>query len=163
MTPSSSRAPAVSLRASAASGAFSRVAPEDRGAALRGDDRVDRVGEHQVDVADADAEGAAAAAFAGDDRDDRGFEHRHLGQVAGDRLGLAAGLGLDAGVGAGRVDQADHREVALLGQLHEAQGLAVSLRAGHAEVALDVFLDGAALLVADEHDAVVVRAWRSRR
>ena len=45
-----------------------RVAPQNRRAAFRRDDAVDRVLLHQDAIADRDAERAAAAALAGDDR-----------------------------------------------------------------------------------------------
>ena len=132
------------------------VAPEDRGAAFRGNDRVDGVGQHQVHVADADAEGAAAAAFAGDHRDDRGFEHRHLRQVAGDRLGLAAGLGLDAGIGAGGVDQADHRQVATSPPASSGAGPCGILPGWPCRSCTRCFSPRVRpLLVADEHHAVI--------
>ena len=47
------------------------VAPEDARAAFRRNDRVNGILQHQHRIADADAERAAAPAFAGDDRDDR--------------------------------------------------------------------------------------------
>ena len=83
---------------------------------------------------------------------------RHLEQVAADGLGLAALLGVDAGIGAGRVDEGEHRQAELLGELHQAQRLAVALGLGHAEVARDFFLGVAALLVAEHHARRAVEA-----
>ena len=77
---------------------------------------------------------------------------------AGDRLGLAALLGALAGVGAGGVDQGDDREVEAVGEVHEADRLAVALGAGHAEVAGDARAGVVALLVADHHHGAVVEA-----
>ena len=74
---------------------------------------------------------------------------RHLVEVAADRLGLAALLGADAGIGAGRVDEGEERQLELLGELHQAQRLAIALGARHAEVAQRALLGVAALLVAD--------------
>ena len=82
----------------------------------------------------------------------------HLVQVAADGLGLAALLGADAGIGAGRVDEREERQAELLGELHEAQRLAVALGTRHAEVAVDLFLGVAALLVADHHARLAVEA-----
>ncbi len=79
-------------------------------------------------------------------------------QVARDRLGLAAFLGADAGVGAGRVDEGQQRQAETLGHLHQPQRLAVALRARHAEVAPHLGLGVAALLVADDHHAAAVDA-----
>ena len=55
----------------------------------------------------------------------------------------------------------DDRQAELLGQLHAAQGLAVALGVGQAEVALDLFLGVAALVVADEHDLVPAEAGQA--
>ena len=85
------------------------VAPQDRGAAFGRNHAVDGELVHQDAVADGDAERAAAAALAVHDDDDRHVEHRHLAQVERDRLGDAALLGLDAGIGRRRVDEADDR------------------------------------------------------
>ena len=74
----------------------------------------------------------------------------HLAQVDGDRLGDAALLGLDARVRRRRVDEHDDRPAELLGQLHHAQRLAVALGPRVAEVAEDLLLGVAALLVADD-------------
>src|SRR5690606_27057720 len=51
-----------------------------------------------------------------------------------DRLRLAARLGIDAGIGARRVDQGQDREAEPVGQLHQADRLAVALRPRHAEI-----------------------------
>ena len=96
--------------ATAAVGGLVRRAPQDRGAALRADDRVDRVLERDHDVADGDRQRAARAALAGDDRDDRRPQPAHQPDRAGDRLGDAALLGLGAGMGAGHVDEGDDRQ-----------------------------------------------------
>ena len=94
--------------------------------------------------------------------DDRRRQHRHLEDVAGERLGLSALLGAEPGIGARRVDQRDDRRVEARGQLHQAQRLAVALGVRHAEVALEVLLGVAALLVADHHDRRARRAAPSR-
>ena len=91
----------------AASCALRGVAPQDRGRALRRDHAVDRVLQHQHAVGGRDRDGAARAAFAEDHRDVRHAEiEAGLGR-ARDRFGLAALLGVDAGIGAGGVDQRD--------------------------------------------------------
>ena len=66
-------------------------------------------------------------------------------------------LRVDARVGARRVDQAEDGQLEALGQLHQTQGLAVALRARHAEVAVDFFLGVAALLMADDHDGQAIQ------
>ena len=87
------------------------------------------------------------APLAGHQGNDRDPQPRHLVQVRGDGFGLAPFLGTDAGIGAGSIDQGDHRPAEALGLLHQAQRLAVAFRVGHAEVAPDVLLDIAPLLV----------------
>ena len=82
----------------------------------------------------------------------------HLQQVAGDGLGLAAFLGIDAGPGAGGVDEGQDRQAEAFGHLHQAQRLAVALGLGHAEIAADLGLGVAALLVADHHHRAAVDA-----
>src|SRR5487761_2180557 len=57
----------------------------------------------------------------------------------------------DAGVGAGRVDEREQRKPEFLGELHQAQRLAVTLGARHAEIAVDLLLGIAALLLAEDH------------
>jgi hypothetical protein len=109
-------------------------------------------------VGDANSQCAAAAAFARDDADDRRAQPAHFHEVASNAFGLPALLGADAGVGAGGVDQCDHRQAELFGQLHAAQGLAVALGMGQAEVALDLFLRVAAFPVADQHHLVAGHA-----
>ena len=81
-----------------------------------------------------------------------GPEPGHFQEVSCDRFSLAPFLSADARVGAGRINQCDDREAELLGQLHAAEGFAVSLRVRQAKIAADLFLGIAAFMVADEHD-----------
>ena len=137
--------------------------PEDRGAAFGADHGVVGVLQHEHAVGDADAERAAAAAFADDDGDDRRAQDHHLAQVHGDRFGDVALLGADAGIGAGGVDERDEGQAEFFRQPHEAQRLAIAFGIGAAEVAFDVLLQLAALLVADDDALAAADAWRSRR
>ena len=81
----------------------------------------------------------------------------HL-EVLGDRLGLAALLGADAGVRARGVDEGEDGAVEAGGQLHQPARLAVALGARHAEVPQHVLLGAAALLVAHHHHRLTVEA-----
>src|SRR5437899_2385526 len=128
------------------------VAPEDRRTPLRRDHRVDRVLEHEDPIAHPDRERAPATALPRDDGDDGRTEGGHLAEVPCDRLRLAPLLGADAGVRAGRVDEAEDRLAELLGELHEAERLAIALGVRHAEVARDLLTRVAPLLVADDDD-----------
>ena len=73
------------------------VLPQDRGAALGRDHRVDRVLEHGDAVGGGEGDGAARAALADDHRDHGHADLQALLGRAGDRLGLAALLGALAG------------------------------------------------------------------
>ena len=96
-------------------------------------------------------ERAAGAAFADDDADDRRREPRHGEHALGDHLGLAAFLGADAGIGAGRVDHSDDRQAVLGGKLHLFHRFAIAFGMGAAEVALVPLFERFAFLMADEH------------
>ena len=56
------------------------------------------------------------------------------------------------GIRAGRVDERQDRAPELLGELHDAEGLPVPLGPRHPEVAADLLLRVASLLVADDRD-----------
>src|SRR5215468_661962 len=134
------------------------LAPQDGRASLGRDDGVDRVLEHEQAVAYADGEGASAAALAGDHAHDRRTEACHLAQIARNGLPLPALLGAETGIGAGRVDEG-HDGLAELGsELHEAEGLAISLGMRHAEVAGDVLARVASLLMPDHHHGLTLEA-----
>ena len=143
---------AVIFSAAAASTFRFGVAPQDRRAALGRNDAVDRELLHQDAVPDRDAERAAAAALAADQTTIGTSSMHHLAQVEGDRLGDAALLRLDPRIRRRRIDEDDDRPAELLGQPHDAQRLAIALRARIAEVAVDLLLGVAALLVADDRD-----------
>ena len=67
-------------------------------------------------------------------------------------------LGADAGIGAGRVDEGEQRQPEPGRHVHQAQRLAVALRARHTEVAEYLGLGVAALLVADQHHRAAAEA-----
>ena len=112
--------------------------------------------QHHQDVGHAQCQRTARAAFADDDADDGHFKGRHFQQVAADGLGLATLFGPHAGEGARGVDEGDDGQAELLGQLHQAQRLAIALGTRHAEVAVRALLGVAPLLVADDNDAAAV-------
>ena len=137
---------------------FRCVPVEDGGAGLGADDAVPAVLEHEQPVADADGERAAGAALADDDADDGHVEAGHHLEADRDRLGLAALLGVDARVRARRVDEADHRPVEALRELHQPQRLAIPLGARHAEASHHIFFGGATFLVAEDQHRLAVEA-----
>ena len=93
---------------------------------------------------------AAAAAFAHEHAHRGHAQPRHGIQVVGDRVALAAFLGLFAAKRALRVHEAHHRTPEALGLTHKAQTLAVALGLRAAEVALDAILQVAALFLRDK-------------
>ena len=103
-------------------------------------------------------DGAARAALPDD--------HRHVGHAdaqaglgrAGDGLGLAALLGADARIGAGGVDQRQHRNVEVVRHVHEPHRLAVAFGPGHAEIVLEPRVGVGALLLADDADGLAAEA-----
>ena len=125
------------------------------------DHRVAAELEHEHAVGDAERERSAGAAFADDRGEDGDTQARHGGDGGADGLALSALLGADARVGARRVDEGEHREAELVGQLVHADGLAVPLGVGHPEVPLHVLLRPAALLVAHDDDAAAVEGGQA--
>ena len=130
--------------------------PEDPGAALRADDAVVGMLEDGHPVADANPKRPPRASLADDHADDRDRESRHEEHALGDHLGLAAFLGADAGISAGGVDEADHRQAVLRRQPHLAHRLAVALGMGAAEVARLTLGERFSFLVADDEHLVAV-------
>ena len=88
-----------------------------------------------------------ASPFSGDGHHDRGAQGGHLAEVPGDRLRLPPLLGVEARVGARRVDQGEDRAAELRRELHHPHRLAVALRLGHPEVAVHLLLRVPPLLV----------------
>ena len=126
--------------------------PKNGGAAFRTDDRIVGVLHHEHAVSNADAECATAAAFTDDHSDDGRAEQHHLTQIECDGFGNVAFLSADAGESTGGVDQCDDGQAELLGETHHTQGLAVTFGMGAAEIAEEVFLGVAALLMTDDDD-----------
>src|SRR4029079_11185536 len=71
---------------------------------------------------------------------------------------LAALLGIDAGIGAGGVDEGDDRYAEAIGSFHETHRLAIAFRARHAEIVLEARLGVIALFLADDHDRLAAKA-----
>jgi len=76
-------------------------------------------------------------------------------------LGLAALLGAQARIGAGGIDEGQHRQIELLGHVHQTHGLAVTLRPGHAEIVLQPGGGVVALLLADDHHRLTAEAAKA--
>ena len=82
------------------------------------------------------------------------FQASHFAEVQGDGFGLAALLGVDAGVSAHGVDKRDDRPAEFGGQLHQPECLAIAFGLRHAEVAIQLLFGIAALLLANHHDGL---------
>src|SRR5450432_1123847 len=136
---------------------LSGIAPHDGGAAFRRNHRIKTVFENVDAIADGYGQSAARAAFSCDGDNDRHRQARHLAQIAGDGLGLAALLGVDAGIGAGSIDEGQDGPAKFGGQLHDAQCLAISLGLGLAKIPLYPLLGVAAFLVADHRDRTATK------
>ncbi len=140
ITPKRSMSCAVIFMLVAASCALRGIAPQDRRRAFRRDHAVDRMLQHQHAARGGDGDRAARPAFADDDRDVRHAELQAGVGRARNRLGLAAFLGADAGIGAGGIDQRQHRNVEAVGHFHQPHGLAIAFRPRHAEIVLQAAL-----------------------
>ena len=82
----------------------------------------------------------------------------HLVQIARDRLGLAAFLRAEPRPRSLRVDECKNGNVEFLGELHQPEGLSISLRMGHAEVPLQLLFRVAPTLVPNHHHRIIVEA-----
>ena len=127
------------------------AAPQDRGAALGRDHRIDGMFEHHHTVAGGKRDGAAGPALADDAGNHRGGKPQAGTDGAGDGFGLAALLGTAPGIGARRIDEAENRKPEAAGKIHQPRRLAVALGPRHAEIALDTLLGGASLFGAHDH------------
>ena len=134
------------------------AAPQDRGASLRRNHRIDGMFEHDDAVAGRQCDGTARPPLADDAGHHRGRQAQAGTDGSGDGLGLATFLGAAPRIGAGRIDKAQHRQPEPPGKLHQARRLAVSLGPRHAEIAFDAFLGAASLFRAHDHHGLATEA-----
>ena len=139
-------------------GAFRAVRPKDGSAPFGGDNGIHGMFQHQDPVSDRNGQSSAGATFTGDADDDGGAQARHFTQITGDGLGLTALFRANARIGAGGVNKGDDRQLELFRHLHKTERLAVAFRIWHAEIAVDLLLGIAPLLVADNHDRLAFEA-----
>src|SRR5256885_388900 len=88
------------------------------------------------DLAISDGQSSTAATFAGDQSDGRNLESSHFAEIHCNSLALTPLLRSESGISSGNIDETDNRALEFFCQLHTPQSLAVSLRIGHAKVAL---------------------------
>ena len=109
--------------------------------------------EHHHDIAGRQRDRAARTALADHRRDHRHAERKARLGRARDRLGLPALLGLDAGKRAVGVDQRHDGQAEAIGELHQANRLAIALGLAHPEIVLQPARGIVAALVTDHEDA----------
>ena len=126
------------------------VLPEDRREALRAQDRVHGVFEHEDLIGDGNRERSTGVTLTGDDRDDRHMQAAHGCEIPCDGLPLSVLLCLHARIGTRRIDEGDDRTAELLGLLHEAECLTIALRTRHTEIEADVLFHRATLAVTED-------------
>ena len=127
------------------------VFPQNRRTPFRRDHGVVGVFQHEHAIRHGDAERAAAPAFTDDHGHGGCPQDHHLAQVHGDGLRDVPLLGAQAWIGTGGVDEGDKRQAEFFREAHQAERLAVALGVGAAKVPLEVLLQLAAFLVADDH------------
>src|SRR5439155_2032137 len=101
--------------------------------------------------------GAARSAFPDDHRDERNPEPQTAIGRARYRLRLSAFLRIDAGIGAGGIDEGENRDPEAVGGLHETHRLAVAFRTRHAEIMLEPCLRIMALLLTDDGNGLAAK------
>ena len=116
---------------------------------------------HQNPVPNPKRQGSATPPLADHHHDHRRTQAGHLTEVTGDRLGLAALLGIDSRIGALSVNKCQHRPVKALSEVKKPQRLAVALGPRHAEVPPDFFRHCAAALVSDHHQRLATEAGQA--
>jgi hypothetical protein len=99
--------------------------------------------------------------FADDGRDDGHAQFSHRVKIVADCLGLTALFRVDARIGSRRIDEGEHRQIELFRQLHQPERLAIPLGTWHAEIAVDLVLGVAPLLMADHHARMPVEAGKT--
>ena len=126
------------------------ILPENTCAALRGNNRKDRIFKHIQLIRNGKPQGTAAAAFPNDNRNNRRFQSHHLHKVIGNRLSLSAFLCLLAAECTGGIHKTDDRSVEFFRLSHQAQCLAIAFGHGAAEIAADSFFQIASAFNADK-------------
>ena len=132
------------------------VFPQDSGAALGRDDGVDGIFLHQDAVSHGDAQRAAAAALSDNTHDHGDFEAGHFAKIVGNGFRLAALFGSNPGIGARSIHKAENGPGKLIGKLHGADGLAISLGLSAPEIPELPLFEIASFLMSHNHDRSAV-------
>ena len=138
-------------------GGLVRRAPQDRRAAFRRNDRINRMFEHQDAVGRGDRDRAAATRP----------RRRSRRSSAPSATGIPRSTGRSPppvralppatpGKGARRIDQADDRKPEPVREPHQADRLAIAFRLGHSEIVPEARGGVVALFMPDQHDLAAV-------
>src|SRR5581483_5926003 len=109
-------------------------------------------------IRDGNGQRAAAAAHSYHCGDDGYFQSGHFAEIIGNRFRLTSLLRMNSRVGPVCIDESEDRAVKLLGNLHDANRLAVSLGMRSSKVPVDALLHVPAFLSPYHHDFVAVEA-----
>ena len=134
------------------------IPPQDRGAALGRNHRIDRVLQHQHGIAGGKRDRTSRPAFADDRGDERHLDIEACLDGARDRPGLTARLGVDPGKGAVGIDKGQDRQGEALGKAHQPSRLAITFGLGHAEIVTQPPLGVGAFLGAKDQNAAPAEA-----
>src|SRR5690606_20492381 len=103
----------------------------------------------------------SGTAFADHDRNGRYLQRKAGRGRTGNGFRLAAFLGADSRIGAGRVNKRDDGNREAVGQLHQPYGLAITFRPDGAEIVLEPACRVGSLLLADDRDRLAVEACKA--
>ena len=133
-------------------GGLGCILPQDRGTTFRRDHGIDGVFQHQHRITGGQCDRPTRTAFADDGGDDRHRRFQTGFDGPGNRLGLAAGFGVDTGERAGSIDETQHRQIEPAREFDQPACLAVAFRAGHAEIMRNPAFGIATFFRAQHHD-----------
>lgn len=142
---------------------FRRVAPHNGSTTLRRNDGVDGIFEHENAVANGGGQRSAGTALARNRDDDGHGQAGHFPEIMSDSLRLAALFGIHTGIGAWGIDENDYRAPEFRGELHNAQGFAVTLRLRLAEIAGEALFGVAPFLTSHNKHRPAVKPRHARK
>ena len=108
-----------------------------------------------------DGQRATGATLTNDGTDDGHTQACHFIKIAADRFGLATLFSTNPRVCARGINECHDGNAKLFGQFHQAQCLAITFRAWHAEIAINLFLGVASLLMTNHHDWLAIKAGQA--
>src|SRR5262249_48416753 len=112
----------------------------------------------QHDITGGQRNRPAGPSFADDCGDERHLDVETSFDRTCDRLGLAPRFRVDAGVGAGSIDQRKYGQAGAVGEPHQTPRLAISFRPPHAKIVLEPALGICALFGPEHEDTAPAKA-----